>query len=428
MATHSRWWTALWRHCAPTLSVLDVVAVSGRASSNVTSESVEAGKNDGFGPWRWLCGHREEFSLEIRTSLIKALLGKTSSIVVGSVSVILLALMAAERLPGSRWPYVWLGLEASLLLGRLTIIERTRTGLMRGEFAPFNRYTILATLWCMLLGLGACACVITGDAVLVVLAAINISGVAAGISTLSAAFPRLATLQIMLVGLPYAIGAAFASTPWSIPLAIDVGMLLFFMSSLTRMHHTDRVDLIRAERANGFLALHDTLTGLPNRKSLLDRLDQLCVARSSDTGAGSFAVLCLDLDGFKAVNDTFGHPVGDQLLIAVALRLTRETRECDFVARIGGDEFIILLREADDESVALTSQRIIDAIARPVQVGLATELMISVTIGSAFSPRDALLANLLLSRADQALYVAKRQQRGTYRTYVELSRLAPGPV
>jgi diguanylate cyclase (GGDEF)-like protein len=405
----------------------DVAAV--RSRPNMVSESVvEAAGDDGFGPWRWLCGHREEFSLEIRMSLMKALLGKTSSIVVGSVSVILLALMAAERLPGSRWPYVWLGLEVFLLLGRLTIIERTRTGVMRGEFAPFNLYTILATLWCTLLGLGACACVITGDVVLVVLAAINISGVAAGISTLSAAFPRLATFQIMLVGLPLAIGAAFNSTPWSFPLATDIAMLLFFMSSLTRMHHTDRVDLIRAERANCFLALHDTLTGLPNRKSLLDRLDQLCVARSADPGAGSFAVLCLDLDGFKAVNDTFGHPVGDQLLIAVALRLMRETRECDVVARIGGDEFIILLQDADDDCAALTSQRIIDAIARPVEVGLATELMISVTIGSAFSPRDASLADLLLSRADQALYVAKREQRGTYRTYAQVSHLAPGPV
>jgi diguanylate cyclase (GGDEF)-like protein len=356
---------------------------------------------------------------------MNALLARTSTIAVGSMSVILLALMTAQRLPGSRWPYVWLGLEVLLLCGRLTVIERARTGLTHGEFAPFHLYTILATLWCTLLGVGAWACAITGDVVLVVLAAINISGVAASISTLSAAFPRLATFQIILVGMPYAIGAAFTPTPWSSVLAIDISMLLFFMSSLTRMHHIDRVNLIQAERANWFLASHDTLTGLTNRKSLVDRLEQLCTSQSAGTGAESFAVLCLDLDGFKAVNDTFGHPVGDQLLIAVAQRLRRETRESDVVARTGGDEFIILLPGVDDEWAARTSQRIIDAVARPVELGLSTELMISVTIGSAFAPRDAPLADLLLSRADQALYAAKRAQRGTYRTYAQMSRPSP---
>ena len=359
---------------------------------------------------------------------MNALLARRSSIVAGSVSVMLLALMAAARLPGSRWPYAWLGLEVLLLVGRLTLVERTRTGLMRGEFAPFHFYTVLATLWCTLLGFGAWACVISGDVVLVVVAAINIAGVAAGISTLSAAFPRLATFQIVLVGMPYAVGAALTPAPWSFILAIDISMLLLSVSSLTRMHHTDRVNLIRAERANWFLASHDALTGLPNRKSLFDRLEQLCAVQASGTGAGSFAVLCLDLDGFKAVNDTFGHPVGDQLLIAVGQRLRRAVRESDLVARTGGDEFIMLLQDADDEGTAHTCQRIIDAVARPVALGLPTELMISVTIGSAFAPRDAALAELLLSRADQALYAAKRAQRGSYRTFAQASRPAPGPA
>jgi diguanylate cyclase (GGDEF)-like protein len=351
-----------------------------------------------------------------------ALLGRTSSIVVGSVSVMLLAFMSAARLPGSRWPDAWLVLELVSLCGRLGIIERTRSALARGEFAPFNRYIIIATVWCMLLGIGAWACVRTADTVLVILATITIAGIAAGISTLSAAFPRLATLQIVLVGAPCAIGAAFTTAPWSAILAVDIGMLLVVMSWMTRMHHSDRVSLIRAERANWFLASHDLLTGLANRKTLSDRLEQLCARDSGDSAAGSFAVLCLDLDGFKAVNDTFGHPVGDALLVAVAQRLTREVREPDVVARMGGDEFVIVLQGvADDEAVRI-SQRIIEAIAHPVVLDGATELKIGVTIGLASSPRDGTIAELLLSRADQALYAGKRERRGVYRTYDQLPR------
>jgi diguanylate cyclase (GGDEF)-like protein len=278
----------------------------------------------------------------------------------------------------------------------------------------------------MLLGLGAWACVRTGDVVLVVLAAITIAGVAAGISTLSAAFPRLATFQIVLVGMPYTLGAAWTPSPWSAILTIDIALLLVVMSSLTHMHHSDRVNLIRAERTNWFLASHDSLTGLPNRSCLFERLAALCTAASTGPGAGSSAVLCLDLDGFKAVNDTFGHPVGDQLLIVVAQRLAREIREPDIVARTGGDEFIIVLQDVDDEGAARTSQRIIAAIARPIALGGATDLLVSATIGSALAPCDAVQAELLISRADQALYAAKRAQRGVYRTYAELAHPVAG--
>jgi diguanylate cyclase (GGDEF)-like protein len=96
-------------------------------------------------------------------------------------------------------------------------------------------------------------------------------------------------------------------------------------------------------------------------------------------------------------------------------------REPDIVARMGGDEFIILLQNVDDGETARASQRIIDTIARPIVLDVSTELNISVTIGSASAPRDGMLPELLLSRADEALYSAKRARRGEYRTYAQRS-------
>jgi diguanylate cyclase (GGDEF)-like protein len=335
--------------------------------------------------------------------------------------VMLLAVMIVARLPGSRWPFAWFAFEVLLLWGRLRIMHLARPALARGDFRPFYAYTIVATLWCTLLGVGSCVCVMTGEGFLAALAAINVSGVAAGISTRAAAFPRLAIFQILLVGLPYAIGAGLTPVPWFFILALEILMCLAAMSSLAMTHHADSVKMIQAERKNWFLAFHDALTGLPNRKFLRDQLAEVC-AGGNGVAKPVFAILCLDLDGFKAVNDTFGHPAGDQLLVVVADRLRLEVRAADTVARIGGDEFVILLLGADEREAARISERIIDVISQPITTGFPAPVTIGVTIGSVQAPADGILGETLLSRADQALYAAKRAGRGIHRTYSETLR------
>jgi diguanylate cyclase (GGDEF)-like protein len=174
-----------------------------------------------------------------------------------------------------------------------------------------------------------------------------------------------------------------------------------------------------AEDQLRFHADHDELTGLANRQSFRRRLDQ-AIGRARADGEG-FALLYLDLDRFKQVNDTRGHPVGDRLLCCVAARIREEVRTADLVARIGGDEFIILLtRSAPAEALAA---RLLASLPRPYEIeGQAIE--IGVSIGIACCPRDADTTELLLQRADAALYAAKGAGRGTVRRALDATLAA----
>jgi diguanylate cyclase (GGDEF)-like protein len=156
---------------------------------------------------------------------------------------------------------------------------------------------------------------------------------------------------------------------------------------------------------NEHQALHDALTGLPNRRLFRQRIEQTV----EDLGGLKAAVLVLDLDRFKEVNDTLGHEAGDQLLQELGARLRQVVRASDTVARLGGDEFGVLLpRQADAESVVLTIERIRQAIEEPVIVeGLP--LGVEASVGVAFCPDDAEDVETLLRRADVAMYRAKEE-------------------
>lgn len=167
-----------------------------------------------------------------------------------------------------------------------------------------------------------------------------------------------------------------------------------------------------AEERIRHMAQHDSLTGLPNRALLHDRLEQaLAQARRHDHRV---AVLFLDLDRFKAINDTLGHEVGDALLREVARRLRAAVRAADTVGRLGGDEFVVVLHEvADAEAVAHVAEKIVTAFATPMQAG-PHELSASTSIGVALFPEHADEAHALVKCADMAMYLAKRDGRNRY--------------
>ncbi len=166
-------------------------------------------------------------------------------------------------------------------------------------------------------------------------------------------------------------------------------------------------EIRQTEVALQHLATHDTLTDLPNRFLMVDRLGRL-LARAKRSGT-AFAVLFMDIDRFKEVNDTLGHEVGDLLLRAVGQRLTKSVRQSDTVARIGGDEFVIMLETVHDsrgaDAVADTVQR---ALARSFSIQKHT-LKVSVSIGISFYPENGEDADTLLRAADYAMYLAKRE-------------------
>lgn len=161
------------------------------------------------------------------------------------------------------------------------------------------------------------------------------------------------------------------------------------------------------------LARTDALTGLANRATFNDRLRQLFAA--AQRGANHFAVLYLDLDHFKEVNDTRGHPVGDKLLHTVAQRLRSSTRETDLVARLGGDEFAILQVDVTDPVLGGTlASNVIAALSAPYSID-GDDLRTGASIGIAVFSADAVSPDALLIQADQALYRAKDEGRGHFR-------------
>lgn len=168
-----------------------------------------------------------------------------------------------------------------------------------------------------------------------------------------------------------------------------------------------------AEAKIAHMACHDPLTGLANRTLFHDRLDAE-IARVRRHGA-TFALFCLDIDRFKAVNDTHGHSVGDALLRIVAARLQAVIRTEDMLARIGGDEFVIIQTEAEQpESATALAERLIGTVEQPIELEGHT-LSVSLSVGIALAPADGHDPLSLYNSADRALYRAKAQGRNTFR-------------
>jgi diguanylate cyclase (GGDEF)-like protein/PAS domain S-box-containing protein len=171
----------------------------------------------------------------------------------------------------------------------------------------------------------------------------------------------------------------------------------------------------RVEEQIEYQAYHDALTGLPNRRLFRDRLTvALAHARRMKH---PLAVMFLDLDRFKVVNDTLGHSTGDELLKAVGARLQVSLREEDSIARMGGDEFTILLADLKStDTAAKIAQKVLDTVALPLQID-GTELFVTTSIGIALFPSDGDSAEVLLANADHAMYRAKDAGRNSYQMF-----------
>ena len=164
-----------------------------------------------------------------------------------------------------------------------------------------------------------------------------------------------------------------------------------------------------------YLAHYDQLTRIPNRMLMNDRLQMAC--READRSQTMVAVMFIDVDRFKQINDTMGHRFGDFLLQSVAQRLESCIRSSDTVARLGGDEFAILLPKQEVASDAdLTAQRIISAFAQPINI-LDRDVLVTVSVGLAIYPRDESDSANLLAKADAAMYAAKVSGRNAFRVY-----------
>jgi diguanylate cyclase (GGDEF)-like protein len=221
----------------------------------------------------------------------------------------------------------------------------------------------------------------------------------------------------------YCVGGVALDNTW---IAVVIGVLSLGMvaiASITtiydgRLETEKQLHTSTLERSNAQLqhqATHDALTGLPNRVLLLDRLDR-CALNAKRQKSG-FAVLAMDLDRFKNINDSLGHSAGDELLREVARRLGGAVRQQDTIARMGGDEFVIVLESADSKaSVEQVIRRIVDAISLPYDVQTVI-VHTTPSIGVCFYPGDGEDAGALLMHADEAMYFAKQQGRNNHQFF-----------
>ncbi|WJV24454.1 MULTISPECIES: putative bifunctional diguanylate cyclase/phosphodiesterase [Pseudomonas] len=204
-------------------------------------------------------------------------------------------------------------------------------------------------------------------------------------------------------------------TKWLAVLVIVVSLAVFAIALIVSMLDV-RTNLLAAslDQANSELvqlALHDNLTKLPNRFLLNDRLEQ--AIQKSTREKRHFALLFMDLDGFKTVNDIHGHHAGDLLLIEVSQRIHNTKRSEDTSARLGGDEFVLLIYPSAPEDAAILAQRLIERIGQAYTIA-GRSLHVSASIGIALFPTDGLTAHELMVNADTAMYNAKEQGRNGY--------------
>jgi diguanylate cyclase (GGDEF)-like protein len=220
------------------------------------------------------------------------------------------------------------------------------------------------------------------------------------------------TSSVIAVGGVFANGTALMLLLTGVGLSVLLGLLVFVLG-------TGRARALRlvGERTGELRhqALHDALTGLPNRALVMDRIEQLLARnrRHGTTGAALF----VDLDEFKNVNDTLGHESGDRLLVAVAARLTSTLRDADTVGRMGGDEFVVLIDNASLEvAPELVAERLLDVMRQPFELdGASMPLIITMSIGIAMGDRAN--AGELLRDADVALYHAKAVGKNRYEAF-----------
>ena len=177
-------------------------------------------------------------------------------------------------------------------------------------------------------------------------------------------------------------------------------------------HETERR---RGEERIQYLATHDALTGLPNRLLFSQILNH--AIQSARRFKRQFAILFIDLDRFKVINDTLGHATGDQLLEEIAVRLNRVLREIDIVARLGGDEFVVLIEEVSEPNqVATVAQKILSVVIKPV-ILRGQEYRITASIGISMYPKDAQDEQSLMKNADIAMYLAKEEGKNNFQFY-----------
>ena len=359
---------------------------------------------------------------EVRRSLVETLFASSTSLGIGAVAgaAVSSAIAFATDDPIIGVTAIAIGLTGAFRMAYAVFFHR-RQGLDEKESARSEViYELGAWAFALLLGLLSMLVLMRSDNALHHLLAVTVAiGYAAGISGRNAGRPVIAIGQLALASMPLTIGLFLSSDPlrWvlgAVTLVFMIGMIDITLQTYSAVlkamsaTHEQRRLAARFER----LARYDTMTGLENRGAFQERLqDELNQVLASDSD--QLAVLWVDLDKFKEINDSLGHPTGDKVLCQMARQLSSivEGRGC--VARFGGDEFVLLARDARQGFAEDLAREVMRALAVPMNIE-GVSIQVTGSIGVALAPRDGRDAETLLQHADMALYHAKDGGRNDY--------------
>lgn len=356
----------------------------------------------------WLLGTRSKISPTIRCELLKTIhepIAIACTLHVFTFSVACLTYFTINSI----WPLLWVCSEAIVAPIRIFLLWRLQASgsIENRAFIWLHRIT---TLWFISLGLAALGSIRSGNMAIAIITSNLIIALQGGIASRLASTPRYATLLSMVLIAPTTLGIWGTTETWAYAIPATYLLCFFGMHQLTQQNHKILCDKISAEHQNLALLMRDPLTGLANRRELRNKIETL-----NSSPLGSYALLCLDLDGFKAVNDQHGHLVGDQLLIAVGQRLTSKTRSDDLACRVGGDEFVVVLVDIDEEGAKRRAAELIACLSEPFELPNDITARIGASIGIALEKARSTSLESIVKQADDALYQAKRAGKGTYR-------------
>jgi diguanylate cyclase len=353
---------------------------------------------------RWLADVGPDVSDDVRIALIGELYGTWPIFAAGLLNSVVTSGAIAAREQTAPF-IVWLVLEIVICIARLVVLSIAHWTAHAGRQTPTDLYIVLGVAWSASIGLGAGLSVASGHWISATLACLSGAAMVGGTCFRNFSAPRLAGTMILFTVGPVVPGIVWAREPLLYVLFLQMPLYFSAMTAAAFRLNKMLVTVLQAQRHSEDRARLDALTGLRNRAGLVDALDAKVLAYQND--GRRFALLYLDLDHFKPVNDTFGHAAGDMLLKTIAQNLHDIVPSADVIARIGGDEFVVLASDVTPEDALALGEHIIRIAQRPIMLADGTSVTIGISVGIALSPDHGSDAETLLALADAALYEAK---------------------
>ena len=358
---------------------------------------------------RLVLGKLADVPVAVRQRMLETIPSTQLSLAIYSFTLLIIC-MTAVWISRAGWAWAWLIFSVVMIAWRHLgpVVARRR-----GRPAPLPGIMLSAGLSMVSFGFGSTMSILSGDVALMTISLSGGMGILAGLATRWAAMPRPAIAAMVLTMAPPALTLVLQGGPY-ISAALVIACVVVSVATFTQHNQENLLAAITAEELHRRMAQTDHLTGLANRAQLIEQIALYCEelpAPKSDAGR-RFAVLYIDLDGFKAINDSHGHAAGDEILQRVGDCLRQVTGPDEMVARIGGDEFVVLLRDADGLTARGVADEIIQAISREHRIADGRALRVGCSVGISLAPLQGRQPETLLARADAALYEVKNQGKG----------------